>query len=367
MEGGVSTPRTLLVDAQGRLMQRAQGDLATPDCPECCGGLSVVRADLCTTTPGYADVHPKHIYIDCPPDGYFCYDPATKRLVKYVGNGHCYRPNYSTPGPVVCEEMPTPGIDDVYVGPAEGSIYCLPPPITCNSSTCKGVCDGDPDCCETKPSGCTTLPNCPCQDGPTCDCGKKWIVLWSAGSVEEFRDLDQGGLVTRRVTKTAAGFMLYTSTCNSSTCVNCLPCGLPGGGMRTLVEDPFNSSDTWTDYNPPQNCSGAYKGLSECGDAWGHVVCFFSEVGGSDMLTLGCNAVVDEPCTQFQDGSRLTRAGVVRCDGFALEVFSGDKDSAHGCAYSRTKTTTVSGQVARLIECVEGMADTKRPGAMDLL
>mgnify|MGYP007121596033 FL=1 len=34
-------------------MQRAGGDLATPDCPECCGGSTCARAFLCEETPDY--------------------------------------------------------------------------------------------------------------------------------------------------------------------------------------------------------------------------------------------------------------------------------------------------------------------------
>lgn len=366
MEGRLSTPRSLLIDDQGRVMQRQDGDLATPDCPECCGSLSVVRADLCTTTPNYATRHPKRIYIDCPLDGYFCHDPATKRLVKYLGNGHCYRPNYSTAGPVICEPMPTPGIDDVYVGPAATSIACLAPAITCNSSTCKNACDGDPDCCEHEQAGCTMHPNCTCEDGTSCDCGKRWIVVWSGESVEELFDVAGSGAVTKRTTKTASCFMLWTSTCRDGGCSSCLPCGLPGGGMRTLVE-LSSPSDTWTDYNPPFNCSAAYAGLGPCGHAWGHAVCFFPEVGGSDMQTRGCNDSYSEACNAFQDGLVDTRSGVMRCDGFAFTVFHGDKDSNHGCKYWRKKTTTVTGHVTRLIECVEGKGDVRRPGAMELL
>ncbi len=366
MEGRLSTPRSLLIDDQGRVMQRQDGDLATPDCPDCCGSLSVVRADLCATTPNYATTHPKRIYIDCPADGYFCHDPATKRLVKYQGNGHCYRPNYSTPGPVVCEPMPTPGIDDVYVGPAAGSVVCLAPAITCNSQTCKDSCDAPPECCVAKPADCASLPNCPCQDGTVCDCGKQWIVVWSGQSVEEQYDLANGGALWKRITKTASCFMLLTATCATPDCTVCSLCAMAGGGMRTLVEGQ-GPSDTWVDYNPPSNCLGAFPSSNPCGGAWALAVCFFPELGGDEMTGLGCNASVDDPCNAVQDGSSLRRSGVIACGGFALERFYGTKDSQNGCAYDMKKTTAVSGQVTRLVECVDGMANIRRPGAMDLL
>lgn len=358
-----AAPRELLIDAQGRLMQRSQGDLATPDCPECCGPLAVVRADLCATTPGYASRHPKRIYIDCPSGGYFCLDPADKRLLKYLGNGFCYRPNYSSAGPAVCEPMPEPGADDVYVGPAETAVSCLPPASTCNTPVCKQACDEPPACCEAGSPGRADFAGC--NSGP-CDCGQKWMVLWWAHAVETHYDLDNGGVVFQRTTRDGAGFALWTS--GHGVAGDCSPaalCRLTGGGTHTTVEG-VGASESWLAYNPDAGCVGGASRSHDCAGAWAAADCHFREIG-SALQGHGCSWSAGVACTAVADGWHEQWDADLRCDGFSFERSEWDRAKDYGCQISYTKQITASATLTRVVDCDGARPGGGRPGVWELL
>lgn len=353
------TPREILIDDQGRVMQRAEGDLATPDCPECCGDKSCASAALCTTTPGYADIHPKTIWFDCPADRRICHNPDTPRLIEF--GGYCYQPNYDEDGLLVCEPCPGSTLDDQYIGDPTGQITCLAPDVTCDDSPCADPM-GNPDCCEDGFLLCPN-PDCGCTAATHCDCGKRYAFAWSGTLVIETYKEFTGELCSRE-TRTAECLAIVDNYCPEPGPCGWANCVRRYGGVRKLVEC-FNScfgcvpGDTFTPYGPPL---WPTPWGPACYQVWTEISKAFPELGSP--LT-ECDRTTNQACNSSQQGRHLVQTGTIHCDQIALDQSLEVRYKA-SCGLASKTTISVVGQVSRLIEC-EALADARRPGAMELL
>ncbi|MFO0833644.1 MAG: hypothetical protein U0638_01635 [Phycisphaerales bacterium] len=351
-------PREILIDDQGRVMRRAEGDLATPDCPECCGETSCASAALCPTTPNYAGIHPKTIWFDCPADRRVCHDPDTPRLIEF--GGYCYQPNYDQDGLLVCEPCPGDDADNLYIGDPVGQITCLAPDLTCDNSPCSSPFP-DPHCCGGGLLGAPSL-DCGSNSSTWCDCGRRNAFVWSGEYVSDTYN-EFTGEHCSRYTKRAACLIITSHYCPDEDPCGWQVCSRRYGGMSE-VREYFGScaaprEESYRPYGPPMwpdNGPGACL-------AWVDVTRFFPELG--DPL-VECDRTINTQCNATQRGRLMTQTGTINCDGVAFAQTYQERYKG-SCGISQVSATNVSGTFTRLIECEQGRGGPALPGAMELL
>lgn len=339
----MSTPRTLLIDDQGRVMRRQDGDLATPDCPECCNPGSCARATLCTETPDYENVHPKMIVFDCPEDRRLCTSPPGPWLVQY--NGYCYEPNYDEDGLLVCGfPCITTDADHVYVGDPAESLTCLAEK-SCMDSPCN---DGyhDPECCKTDEQICP--PGCPC-GAVTCDCGRRFICIWHGYRRERNYNVTfvdgYGDLCDDIVTEGSGAFVMNYYDDGFGGCL--AEPRVFGGSTQTWDHRAtcYGSDFTTVDFTD--------GGWADCGEWWEHAFRFVKT--HNDLPWCGSSGNVS--CGPSQTGRVWNYTGsVIDCQsvtfsGTYVERREGTCVIAHQWEYEYTAF------YQRLYEC-----DESRPG-----
>lgn len=234
-------------------MQRAGGDLATPDCPECCGQSSCASATLCTTTPGYAGIHPKKIRWACPEDRRICHHPDTARLVEY--NGYCYQPAYDQDGLLVCETCPTSTQDDFFIADPS-TIVCLAPGVTCATSPCNQAM-GTPLGCAARADMCTCRgaeSGICAEDCPAC-CAKRWLYVWSATTTTRSYT---GGTLCNEYKQFGSGATICTYTSAGDCPVN------PPKQLR-VFGGTFWTSDSFCPPGHAEGFSADTTGAQNCG------------------------------------------------------------------------------------------------------
>lgn len=339
----MSAPRTLLVDTDGRLMRMAQGDLATPDCPECCGGgRRCARAFLCPTTFDYANVTPKSIVFTCPESGFLCTSPPGPWLVAY--KGYCYQPLYNEDGSLVCSPNCGSGGDVEDIGDPVGKLTCLPS-TTCDDSPCKDPYP-TPTCCVTKDLWCPR--ECGCDPLTICDCGKRWVVVWFGSQTYEYWATDCGKCFTVTVQGGGAAIVTHYGGACQFTDVRHF-----GGLWRTVTR---------------QDESGYCPADPPAGTEWipwtgqgGYINCGFAPLTRPPQFTVPehgntCDHTQYRACTLTQSGIDVRQTGQVDCTGATFEWRDIRLEESTCCLRERT-LGAMGTLVQRLVEC-----DDARPG-----
>lgn len=355
----MATPREILIDSQGRVMRRSEGDLATPDCSECCGGSTCARAFLCEETPDYANVHPKVIYFDCPENRRLCISPPGPWLVQY--QGYCYQPNYDEDGLLVCD-APCASLDQdhVYVGSPAESLTCLPNK-ECTESPCSDPF-ADPECCLTGDLWCTQT--CACDGATVCDCGKRWVVFWQAEKTYEYWANDCGKCYT--TTWRGSGAMVVTGRRDPWGACKPLDVRYYGGVVKTTTRhDQSEYCPSYQDV-PPGEWYTEWDGAgaeTRCGWGWHTWPPEFGPIpdGG---LGISCNYHDARPCNNLQSGYTIDVDGDVSCNGSSW-VWSDVKTEESTCCLRERTIGSIRTSVVRLVECDES-AGRSPPSLADL-
>lgn len=352
-----ATPRELLIDGEGRLMRRSGGDLATPDCPECCTRRRCARAILCYTTADAENVYPKVLVFPCPEDGRLCVNPPGMKLISY--KGYCYKLKLNA-DETTLECTDTCGVDghySVWIENPADEFTCLAPDIDCESSPCKDPYP-DPTCCVRRDLSCP--PSCDCGDPPpVCDCGKR-IVFTYGGTWSNtiYAPLGHGSdhLVkcrTLRYTESVMVIVTYGGNCNNPWTDK----RYFGGTLREVI------CHGESDYCP--NCDATSDWLpADWSPTCGNLRANWAMQAG---LGDDCAYDYNQTChAGTQAGRSIHQDGSKSCEWAAFSGYDRQYSSVN-CELGEDTTWHWYAAATRLVECDDARPGSGRPGLWELL